>query len=40
MDTMTYASAAALPWSLAQHKKQPVAPEAEFTPLNLSCITR
>jgi hypothetical protein len=39
MDTMTYASVAALPWSVAQHNKHPVAPEAEFTPLDLSYIT-
>ena len=40
MDTMTYASVAALPWSVAQNKKQPVVPEVEFTPLDLSRITR
>src|SRR5438132_550188 len=40
MDTMTYASVAALPWSVAQNKKHPVVPEAEFTPVDLPCITR
>jgi hypothetical protein len=40
MDTMTYASVAALSWSVAQKKEQPVVPEAEFTTLDLSCITQ
>jgi hypothetical protein len=40
MDTMTYASVAALPLSVAQNKKQQVVPEAEFTTLDLSYITR
>jgi len=30
MDTMTYASVAALPWSAAQINKHPIVPEAEF----------
>jgi len=38
MDTMTYASIAALPWSVAQNRKQLLPAEAEFTPLNLSYI--
>src|SRR5208337_2971011 len=41
MDTMTCASVAALPpLDVVQNKKRPVVPEAEFTPLDLSCITR
>jgi hypothetical protein len=40
METMTYASVATLPWSIAQNKKHPVVLEAEFTPLDLSRITR
>jgi hypothetical protein len=27
-----------LPWRYAEYIKRPVAPEAEFTPLDLSCI--
>jgi hypothetical protein len=40
METMTYAAVAALSWSVAQNNKRPVVPEAEFTPLDLSRITR
>jgi hypothetical protein len=40
MDTMTYASVAALPKSVAQSKKYIAVPEAEFTPLDLSYIRR
>jgi len=35
MDTMTYASVAALPWSVAQTNKHRIVPEAEFPSLNL-----
>jgi hypothetical protein len=38
MDTMTYASAAVLPWSVAQNSKYPCAPESDFVPLDLSYI--
>jgi len=40
MDTMTYASVAALPWSVAQNSKYPVIPEPEFIPFSLSYIRR
>jgi hypothetical protein len=40
MDTMTYASVAALPWSVAQSSKYRVIPEPEFLPFNLSYIDR
>ena len=39
MDTMTYASLAAIPGRLAQKNKQPVPPETEFTPLDPSHAT-
>ena len=39
MDTMTYASLAAIPGRLAQKNKQPVPPEIELTPLDLSHAT-
>jgi hypothetical protein len=39
MDTMTYASVAALPWSVAQTNKHHIVPEAEFPSLNLSHIS-
>lgn len=39
MDTMTYASLAAIPGRLAQKNKQPVPPEIELTPLDLSQVT-
>jgi hypothetical protein len=38
MDTMTYASAAVLPWSVAQDRKYSFAPESDFVPLDLSYI--
>jgi hypothetical protein len=34
MDTMTYASAGTLPWSIAQTNKASIVPEAEFPSLN------
>jgi hypothetical protein len=34
MDTMTYASVAALPWSVAQTNKHHIVPEAVFPSLN------
>jgi hypothetical protein len=40
MDTMTCASGAALPSSVAQSRKYPVIPEPEFIPFNLSDIKR
>jgi hypothetical protein len=40
MDTMTYASVAALPASIVQSSKYPVVPESEFVPLDLSYINR
>jgi len=40
MDTMTFASVAALPWSVAQTNKHPIVPETEFASLNLSFIDR
>ena len=39
MDTVTYASLAAIPERLAQKNKQPVPPEIELTPLDLSQVT-
>lgn len=39
MDTMTYASLAAIPRSLAQKNKQPMPPEIELTPFDVSYIT-
>jgi|GraSoiStandDraft_51_1057287.scaffolds.fasta_scaffold2273880_1 hypothetical protein len=40
MDTMTYASVAALPWSVAQTNNPPNVPETEFALLNLSFLNR
>ena len=40
MDTMTYASFAAFRGSVAEKNNQPVLAEEEFTPLDLSQITR
>jgi hypothetical protein len=40
MDTMTYASVAVLPWSVAEQNKHLVIREAEFTPMDLSYIAR
>ncbi|HEY1478181.1 MAG TPA: hypothetical protein VGF37_10905 [Chthoniobacterales bacterium] len=38
MDTMTYASVAVLPWSIAQDRAHPVLPEVEFIRLDVSMI--
>jgi len=38
MDTMTYASAAMLPFTIAQKQTRPVRSAAEFIPLDLSLI--
>ncbi|MBV8898702.1 MAG: hypothetical protein JOY92_01125 [Verrucomicrobia bacterium] len=38
MDTITYASVAVLPWSIAQGKKRPLVPEADFVPLDLTYV--
>jgi hypothetical protein len=40
MDTMTYASVAVLPGSVALSKRQLAVPEAAFTPLDLSYLHR
>jgi hypothetical protein len=40
MDTMTYASIAVIPWSIAESGQRPVVPEPEFAPFNLSFIVR
>ena len=40
MDTMTYASVAVLPWSIAQDYTHPVLPDVEFISLNPSMIKR
>jgi hypothetical protein len=40
MDTMTYASVAVLPWSIAQDYTLSVLPDVEFIPLDLSMINR
>ena len=40
MDTITYASVAALPMSIAQYRKHKVAPEPEFTPIVMFWIRR
>ena len=34
MDTITYASVAALPWSIVQRTKRPLVAEADFVPLD------
>jgi hypothetical protein len=39
MDTMTYASAATLPLSIAQNSKYSVVAESEFVPFDLSYIS-
>jgi hypothetical protein len=39
MDTMTYASVAVLPWSVAQTNKHPAVPEAEFPFLDWSYLS-
>jgi len=38
MDTATYASVAALPWSIAQISKRPVVAETDLVPLNLTYL--
>jgi hypothetical protein len=38
MDTMTYASVAALPWTIAENNKQPVVVEPEIVFVDLSSI--
>jgi len=38
MDTMTYAAAATVTRTVADNKNQRPLQEAEFTPLNLSCL--
>lgn len=40
MDTMTYASVAVLPWSIAQDLAHPVPPDDEFIRLDVSMIKR
>ena len=40
MDTMTYASVAVLPWSIAQDRTHHVLPEVEFIRLDVSMIKR
>jgi hypothetical protein len=40
MDTMTYASFAALLENAARNNKYPIEPEVEFTPFYLSYLTR
>ena len=40
MDTMTYASVAVLPWSIAQEYTHPAPPDPEFVQLDLSSIKR
>ncbi|HEY0791211.1 MAG TPA: hypothetical protein VGD78_09125 [Chthoniobacterales bacterium] len=38
MDTMTYASVAALPRHIVQNAQSRRIPEAEFVPLDLGCL--
>jgi hypothetical protein len=40
MDTMTYASVAALPWSIAQDHTHFVPQDLELAPMELSMIKR
>jgi hypothetical protein len=40
MDTMTYASVAVLPASVAKSTRHLLVPEVEFTPLDLSYLSR
>jgi hypothetical protein len=40
VDTMTYASVAILPWSIAQDRAHPVLPEVEIIQLDFSMIKR
>jgi hypothetical protein len=39
MDTITYASVAVLPWSVAQNNQRAGLSEAEFDPLELSYLS-
>jgi hypothetical protein len=39
MDTATYASLAAIPWSVAESNRHPAIPEVELIPLDLSYIS-
>jgi hypothetical protein len=38
MDTMTYASLAAIPWTVAESNERPIVPEIELTPLDLAAL--
>ena len=40
MDTVTYASVAALPQRIFQNAAYRIIPEVEFIPLNLACLKR
>jgi hypothetical protein len=40
MDTMTYASVAVLPWTIAQDRIHPAPPEIEVIRLDVSMIRR
>jgi hypothetical protein len=40
VDTMTYASVAVLPWSIAEDRVHLVLPEVEFIRLDVSMIKR
>ena len=40
MDTMTYASVAVLPWTIAENNRQPVLVEPEIVFVDLSFITQ
>jgi hypothetical protein len=40
VDTITYASVAVLPWSIAQERAHPVLPDVEFIGLDVSMIER
>jgi hypothetical protein len=40
VDTMTYASVAVLPWSIAQDRAHPALPEVELIRLDFSMIKR
>jgi hypothetical protein len=38
MDTITYASIAAIPWAIADNNQGPVVPEVELAPLDVSAL--
>jgi len=40
MDTITYASVAALPIEIARYRKRKVVPETEFTPIVMFWLCR